>query len=380
MFRRSDQGAVAYLRANNMEAKAGRIGILTGGGDCAGLNAVIAAAVKHGTQLGYEFLGFEKGWEGILDPPMYRELTFDTVRGISHLGGTILHTTNKGRFGAKQGSGSSKRIPEEILLQAKQNLSGLGVDGLIVIGGDGSLSGALQLAEKGVRIIGVPKTIDNDLGSTEMTFGFQTAVQVAVDSLDRIHTTASSHDRVMFVEVMGRNAGWIALDAGLAGGADAILLPEFPFSLEKLVAFLTNRAKYQNASSALVVVAEGAQLEGRHITDAIAAGHEQHYGGISNQIMGAVDRMAPGKFEMRSTVLGHMQRGGSPNAFDRNLAKAYGVGAIQAYHRGEDKVMVSYCSGIIGTVPIEKAVSRLKLVTEDSLWIKTARALDVFIN
>ncbi|HEY0866929.1 MAG TPA: ATP-dependent 6-phosphofructokinase [Fimbriimonas sp.] len=363
-----------------MQSKSGRIGILTGGGDCAGLNAVIAAAVKHGTQLGYEFLGFEKGWEGILDPPMYRELTFDAVRGISHLGGTILHTTNKGRFGAKKGAGDKLAIPEDILLQAKKNLAALGVEGLIVIGGDGSLSGALQLADKGVRIIGVPKTIDNDLEATDMTFGFQTAVQVAVDSLDRIHTTASSHDRVMFVEVMGRNAGWIALEAGLAGGADAILLPEFPFELERLVEFLNHRTQYQNASSALVVVAEGATVGGKHVTDAIAAGYEQHYGGISQQIMAVVESLAPSRFEMRNTVLGHMQRGGSPNANDRNLAKAYGVGAVDAYHRGEDRVMVSFTGGRLGTVPIEKAVARLKLVSDDSVWVKTARALGVFIN
>lgn len=363
-----------------MSTKHGRIGILTGGGDCAGLNAVIAAAVKHGTQLGYEFVGFEKGWEGILDPPMYRILGFDSVRGISHLGGTILHTTNKGRFGAKKGSGDSKRIPDDVLNQARDNLKDLGVEGLIVIGGDGSLSGALQLADKGVRIVGVPKTIDNDLEATEITFGFHTAVQVAVDSLDRIHTTASSHDRVMFVEVMGRNAGWIALEAGLAGGADAILLPEFPFSIQKLVDFLIERQDYQHASSALVVVAEGATLDGRHVTDTITAGHEQHYGGISNQIMASVEKIAPNRFEMRSTVLGHMQRGGSPNAFDRNLAKAYGVEAIRAYDRGENRVMVSYSAGKTSTVSIEKAVARLKLVNPETLGVKTAQALGVFIS
>lgn len=363
-----------------MEGSKGRIGILTGGGDCAGLNAVIASAVKRGTGLGYEFVGFQKGWEGILDPPMYSELTFDSVRGISHLGGTILHTTNKGRFGAKKGAGDPNKIPDEILDQAKRNLDALGVEGLIVIGGDGSLSGALQLAERGVRIVGVPKTIDNDLAATEMTFGFQTAVQVAVDGLDRIHTTASSHDRLMFVEVMGRNAGWIALEAGLAGGADAILLPEFPFQVDRLVDFLVRRKEHQHATSALVVVAEGATLEGRHVTDGLTAGHEQHYGGISNLIMAAVEALAPGEFEMRSTILGHMQRGGSPNAYDRNLAKAYGAAAIEAYAKGEDKVMVALNNGCVTTVPIATAVAKLKLVTDDHVWVRTARALDVFIN
>lgn len=357
----------------------GRIGILTGGGDCAGLNAVIAAAVKHGIGLGYEFVGFLKGWEGILDPPMYRELTFDSVRGISHLGGTILHTTNKGRFGAKKGEGDKARIPEEILLQAKKNLNELNVEGLIVIGGDGSLSGACQLAEKGVRIIGVPKTIDNDLAATDQTFGFSTAVQVAVDSLDRIHTTAASHDRVMFVEMMGRNAGWITLEAGLAGGADAILLPEFRFDIDRLVDFLNFRYEHAMTNS-IVAVAEGAKLGGTRISDAQKAGLETHYGGISHQIMAAVEATAPGRFEMRSTILGHMQRGGSPNAVDRNLAKAYGVEAIKAYHRGENEVMVSLQGKKMTTVKIADAVERLNLVTPDTLEVQTARALGVFID
>lgn len=358
----------------------GRVGILTGGGDCAGLNAVIAAAVKHGTQLGYEFVGFEHGWEGILDPPMYRELDFEAVRGISHVGGTILHTTNRGRFGAKKGEGESERIPEEILEMARKNLAALGVEGIIVIGGDGSLSGALQLAEKGVRIIGVPKTIDNDLEATDMTFGFSTAVQVAVDSLDRIHTTAASHGRVIFVEVMGRNAGWIALTAGLAGGADAILLPEFPFEIGRLVECLLQRSETQFTSS-LVVVAEGATLDGGRVTDQERLeGQEFHYGGISHEIMRAVERVAPGRFEMRSTVLGHMQRGGSPNAQDRNLAKAYGVEAIEAWNRGEDCVMVSLRNGAMCTVPIVEAVAKLKLVTPDTLEYRTAMSLGVFVS
>ncbi|RYG19273.1 ATP-dependent 6-phosphofructokinase, partial [bacterium] len=238
-----------------------RIGIVNSGGDCAGLNAVIASIVRAGTKMGYEFVGFERGWEGLLSPIRMRGLTTADVAGISYLGGTILGTVNRGRFGAKQGEGNSRRIPREILQEAKDNLEKVGCDGLIVIGGDGTLSGAMQLAELGVKLVGVPKTIDNDLGVTDRTFGFSTSCQIVVDALDRIHTTASSHGRVIFVETMGRHAGWIALRSGLAGGANAILLPEFPFEMRDLLAFL--RQRQSTAGSSVVVVAEGVKIRER---------------------------------------------------------------------------------------------------------------------
>jgi len=357
----------------------GRIGILTAGGDCAGLNAVIASAVKYGTRLGYEFVGFIRGWEGVLTPMEYIPLTPKSVGGITHTGGTILHTTNRGRFGAKKGTGEGRGIPKEILEEARTNLSSIGVDGLIVIGGDGSLSGARQLGEIGVNVIGVPKTIDNDLAATEQTFGFSTAVNVAVEALDRVHTTATSHDRVIFVEVMGRNAGWIALKAGLAGTADAILLPEFPFTLRGLVDFLRDR-KARGGKSAIVVVAEGAKLGDKLAADGSGSGEEVHYGGIAHAIMAAVERAAPGEFEMRVNIVGHIQRGGTPNARDRNLAQAYGVAAIDAYHRGERSVMVSLNHSTITTVPLIDATSKLKMVDAGALELATAAKLGVFIS
>ncbi|MDX2065097.1 MAG: ATP-dependent 6-phosphofructokinase, partial [Fimbriimonadaceae bacterium] len=280
----------------------GRIGILTSGGDCSGLNAVIASAVKVGVARGYEFIGFIRGWEGVLDPLDYVPLTLDSVRGISFIGGTILKTTNRGRFGGKVGAGGVRMIPPEIIAMAKRNLDSLGVESLIVIGGDGSLSAALQLADAGVRIIGVPKTIDNDLNSTDRTFGFATAVQVVMAALDRIHTTASSHDRIFFVETMGRHAGWIALRAGIAGGADAILVPEFPFRVQDLTEFLLWR--HREFGSSIVVVAEGAKVDDRLVTQGNANTSEVLLGGVSTEIMRMIERLAPGEFDMRGTVLG----------------------------------------------------------------------------
>lgn len=353
-----------------------KVGILTSGGDCAGLNAVIASIVRAGIPMGYRFVGFERGWEGLLTPTHCRDLDLADIRGISHLGGTILKTTNKGRFGAKD-IGGVRRIPLEILEDAKRNAEQLGLAGLIVIGGDGSLSGALQLGELGLPIIGVPKTIDNDLSGTDRTFGFSTAVQVVVDSLDRIHSTATSHDRVMFVETMGRHAGWIALRAGLAGGAHAILIPEFPFRIEDLVDFLGHRKAH--TGSTVVVVAEGAKIRDAVVGHASASG-EVLLGGVSTQLVNEVEALAPGMFDMRVTVLGHVQRGGTPNAPDRTLAKGYGVAAIKAFHAGHFGHMVRYNCGEMDIVPISEACGSLKLVTRAALDYQTATELGVFIH
>lgn len=355
-----------------------RIGILTSGGDCSGLNAVIASIVKVGVPLGCEFIGFVRGWEGVLSPMEYRPLGLDDVRGISHHGGTILKTTNRGRFGAKAGEGGVKRIPQEVLEEAKQNLDALGIEALIVIGGDGSLNGALQLAELGVNIVGVPKTIDNDLMATDRTFGFSTSVQVVTEALDRIHTTAASHNRILLVETMGRHAGWIALRPGLAGGADAILLPEFSFRLGALVEFL--RYRQEKYGSSIVVVAEGAKINDQLVVREGFKASEVTLGGVSNHIMQAIEAAAPGEFEMRGTVLGHVQRGGTPNSADRILAKAYGVGAIKAVLREDYGKMVAYQGQDVTTVPIADACGQLKLVTEDTMEYRTARDLGVFIH
>ncbi len=357
-----------------------KIGILNGGGDVQPLNAVIASIVKSGVKRGYEFVGFEKGWEGVLSPMLYRTLDQKAVRGISHVGGTILGTVNKGRFAAKKGEGEVNRIPDEILNEAKANLEKVGVEALIVIGGDGTLTGALQLAEKGVNIVGVPKTIDNDLKSTDKTFGFSTAVDIATEALDRIHTTATSHDRVIFVEVMGRHAGWIALYSGLAGGADMILLPEIPFDYGKIIEYLRKR-KETGYRASVVVVAEGAKAkEGSLTIRENADMAEVKLGGISNTIIHNIERMAPGEFELRSTILGHVQRGGTPNSEDRILAKQYGVAAVDAIEKGEFGKMVSLKGDQIVFVPIADAVEQLKLVTLDSLPLQTAKKIGVFFG
>ncbi len=355
-----------------------RIGIVNSGGDCAGLNAVIASIVRAGVRMGYEFVGFERGWEGLLSPIKSRPLGLSEVAHISNLGGTILGTVNRGRFGAKQGQGDPRKIPREILLEAKANVEQTGCDGLIVIGGDGTLSGAMQLADTGVRLVGVPKTIDNDLSVTDRTFGFSTSCQIVVDALDRIHTTASSHGRVIFVETMGRHAGWIALRSGLAGGANVILLPEFPFDMRNLLAFL--RERHRSSGSSVIVVAEGVKIRGgasgRH-----RQGQEIHLGGAANMVMAALEDMSDrDEFEMRGVVLGHIQRGGTPNSADRMLSKAYGVAAINAYHEGEFGKMVYYKNLTMMTCPILEAVGTLKRVNEQDLEYRTARQLGVFIH
>jgi ATP-dependent phosphofructokinase / diphosphate-dependent phosphofructokinase len=362
-----------------MDQPTKRIGIVNAGGDCAGINAVISAVVKSGIPLGYEFIGFERGWEGLLSPLMYRKLDLHAVRNISFLGGTILRTTNRGRFGAKVGEGEVGKIPEEILEEAKGHLKELGIEGLILIGGDGTMSGGLQLAEHGVNIVGVPKTIDNDLGMTDQTFGFSTAVSIAVEAIDKVQTTAYSHDRLIFVECMGRYAGWISLFAGLAGGADAILLPEFPFSAEKFVNFLHSRRK-NHKYYAVVVVAEGLKIGDKLIQQAYGNSSEVKLGGVSVQLMHVLEEMTPGDFEMRNVVLGHVQRGGSPNAEDRILAKSYGVAAMEAYARGDFNSIVCLRKGEMTTVSIAQAVDKLKLVTADTKEYQVAKKLGVFID
>lgn len=357
-----------------------KIGILNSGGDVPGLNAVIASAVKYGTSRGHEFVGFNKGWEGLLDCDLI-PLNLKSVSGISHLGGTILHSVNKGRFAGKINGGDKNKIPDEILELAKSNLEKLGIGALIVIGGDGTLSGAMQLVEKGVNIVGVPKTMDNDLNGTEQTFGFSTAVSVVVDAIDRIHTTAASHDRIFFIETMGRHAGWIGLYSGLAGGANAILLPELQFTYEKLIAFL-NRRNDQGNFHSIIVVAEGVKpLAGDlSVMKNVDDKPEFRLGGISYKIMEKMDELVPGRFEMRNVVLGHTQRGGSPNAEDRILSKTYGSSAIDAIEQGKFGEMVCLKDAKISTVPIMEAVGKLKLVTVDNQVYQTARKTGIYFG
>lgn len=352
-----------------------KVGIVISGGDCAGLNAVISGIVRVGTTLGYNFVGFERGWEGILDQ-RFRILDISAIRGITHLGGTILHTTNHGRFAAKTGVGDKTRIDSDILKQTRDQLHKMKIDGLIVIGGDGTLSGAEQLAEAGVKIVGVPKSIDNDLSSTDKTFGFSTAVQIATDALDKIHTTATSHERVFFVECMGRHAGWISLYAGLAGGANAILLPEFYVNVGEFIEFLRKRQEDEKRS-AMVVVAEGIILPQRLFAE---GGSEVRLAGVSEFLMGLIEKAEPKRFEMRHVVLGHTQRGGSPNAEDRMLSKRYGISAIEAYHARLFGSMVRVRDGYMETIPLSEAVSNLKVVTHEDHIYQSAKKVGIYIN
>lgn len=352
-----------------------RVGILTSGGDCPGLNAVLWAAATSATTLGWEMLGFSDGYEGLLCPVRYRVLDQQNTGGIMQLGGTIIGTTNKGRFVAKVGAGDVARIPAEIINEAKETLDGLGVQALICIGGDGSLSTAQQLFEAGIPVVGVPKTIDNDLSATATTFGFNSAVACVSDALDRLHTTAISHRRVMVVEVMGRHAGWIALHGGLAGGANMILLPEIPFEYDKVVEFI-NRHFDNGGRAAIVVVAEGAHAKDADIVSK-AAGHpgEVKLGGIGSQVADVISSRT--EHDTRLVVLGHLQRGGAPTTLDRILGMRFGVGAVKLIQEKKFGHMVSYQNYNIGSVPIPEAVGQLKMVDPSSQVLEAARTLGI---
>jgi ATP-dependent phosphofructokinase / diphosphate-dependent phosphofructokinase len=328
-----------------------KIAVLTGGGDCPGLNAVIRAVVRRGEQHGLEVMGIREGWRGLLDPPMHFRLTREATSGTLHLGGTILGTSRTNPF-KKPANG-----PDIVL----KNLRSLNVAAVIAIGGEDTLGVATRLAEHGLRVVGVPKTIDNDLGATDYTFGFDTAVQIAVDAIDRLHTTAESHHRVLIVEVMGRHAGWIALHSGLAGGANVILIPERPFDIDAVCGYIEKR--FARHYAPIVVVAEGA--EPKEGTMEMQAGELDAFGHVRLGGIGQVlerEIQARTGFESRQTVLGHVQRGGTPTAFDRVLATRFGLHAIDAMHDGESGVMVALRGTDIERVKLTAATNELKLV------------------
>jgi len=351
-----------------------RIGILTSGGDCPGLNAVIRGVVRAATNADWEVIGFHDGFEGLLPPARYEMLNLRRTAGIMQLGGTILGTTNKGHFVAKVGDGRKTAVLPEVLELARTTLCTLGIDALIVVGGDGSLSTALQLDRAGIPTVGVPKTIDNDLEATAMTFGFDSAVACVADALDRLHTTATSHKRVMAVEVMGRHAGWIALYGGLAGGADIILIPEIPFAHER-VAEAVRAREAEGCLSTLVVVAEGASpVAGEPISHQVGLG-EYKLGGMGERV--AAEIAARTGKETRTCVLGHLQRGGDPTTLDRILGTRFGVYAVQMIAEGRTGHMVSYRNDQVQAVPLEDAVHRLKLVVPDSQMVQQARAMGI---
>jgi len=331
-----------------------RVGVLTGGGDCPGLNAVIRAVVRRGIQeFGLEFVGFRDGWRGPLEADTV-PLDVHAVRGILPRGGTILGSSRTNPF---KETGSGRNGVERI----KDNMAGLGVDALIAIGGEDTLGAAARLYQEGINVVGVPKTIDNDLSATDYTFGFDTAVNIAMEAIDRLHTTAESHHRALIVEVMGRHAGWIALHAGLAGGANVILIPERPFDIDKVCSWVEHR--FQTKYAPIVVVAEGAHPANEDL--AVSTGQLDSFGHVR---LGGVGQMLSEEIEKRTgkearcTVLGHIQRGGTPTAFDRVLATRFGLHAIAAVHEEDFGSMVALRGTDIVRVPLTEATRELKTV------------------
>ena len=343
-----------------------RIGVLTSGGDAPGLNAVLRAVVKTANGLGYEVLGIEDGFEGLMGGTKYRVLTSQDVRGLLPMGGTILRTTNKGHFGGKRVVGAEN----DPYLEAAGNIERLGLRGLITIGGEGTQAIAIEFSKLGVSIIGVPKTIDNDLPGTDRTFGFDTALQVATDAIDRLHTTAASHERVMILEVMGRHVGWIALHAGIAGGADVILIPEIPFDTQIIADKILERER-TGSSFSILVVSEGAHPKGSQPIYANAG----RLGGVGFMLTESLAELT-GK-DCRCVVLGHLQRGGTPTPYDRLLSTRYGAAAVNAIHNGLSGEMVALRAQEIVTVPLEEATGHLKTVRPHNDLIRTARGLGV---
>ena len=352
-----------------------RIGVLTSGGDCPGLNAVLRGVYCAAKEVGWEVLGFRDGFEGMLvDGGDIMVLNRENTAGIMQVGGTILGTTNKGHFTSKVGAGERSRIPDEVIVKASKTCRDLDLSAIIAIGGDGSMSTALQLYRAGFPMIGVPKTIDNDLEATAMTFGFDSAVACVTDALDRLHTTAASHKRAIIVQVMGRHAGWIALWGGLAGAADVILIPEIPFSLEK-VAEVVEKRDAAGFKSTMIVVAEGARTHhGQQFRKQSTSG-EWRLGGIGEMVAQEVE-VRSGK-ETRVCVLGHLQRGGDPTTLDRILGIRFGVKAVQLAQEERFGTMVSYQNYEVLDVPIADAVHRLKKVPPDCQLVGTARAMGI---
>jgi 6-phosphofructokinase 1 len=350
------------------------IGVLTSGGDCPGLNAVIRGVVKASWQLGFDCVGFLKGYEGLYDPVCYKSLTPENTTGILKQGGTILGSTNKGRFVATVGVSNRQEIEPRLLAGVKTTVDQLGIEGLVCVGGDGSLSIAQQFHEYGIPVVGVPKTIDNDLSATAFTFGFDSAIECATNALDRLHTTAASHERIMVLEVMGRHAGWIALHSGIAGGGDVILLPEIPWTWESVCHKILNRES-QGKRFTLVVVAEGAELPDAGHVGKDQSGAQARLGGIGQVVADEIERRL--QRDTRVAVLGHLQRGGDPTTFDRVLATQYGAHAVRLIVEGKLGEMVCYSPPEISSVPISDAVHELRRVDHNGSAVQAARALGI---
>ncbi len=351
-----------------------RIAVNTGGGDAPGLNAVIRAVVRSAERLGWEVYGIRESYDGLFEDGGLVRLDRDAVRGITHRGGTILGTTNRGNplrwpVTAEDGSVSYVDRSQEVL----DALAEAEIDALIAIGGDGSLDIAHQLHAKGLRVVGVPKTIDNDLAATSLTFGFLTAVETATDAIDKLHSTAEAHQRVMVVEVMGRSAGWIALFSGIAGSADVILIPEIPYDLGRVCEKIESRYVDERREFAIVVVAEGAFPVGGAPLFQQAGGGQRRLGGMAQQV--AMDIEERTGRETRHLVLGHLQRGGGPNSYDRLLALRFGAAAVKLVRDGRFGCMVALDPPDVLAVPLREAIASIKTVPVDGDIVQTARAL-----
>lgn len=353
-----------------------RIGVLTGGGDAPGLNAVIRAVVKTAIRVyGWSVIGIEHSFDGLLHETQTQPLGLDEVRGLLPRGGTILGTVNRGPFAWRTLDGRAER-DEAAYQEALRNFNHLGLDALIAIGGEGTQRAAYEFSLLGMPVVGVPKTIDNDVVGTDLTFGFDTALDIATEAIDRLHTTAESHGRVMLVEVMGRHVGWIALQSGMAGGADVILIPEIPFSAEKAAEKVMQREQ-QGRHFSIIVVAEGARPIGGELVykEKGGAGGAERLGGIAERVAAEISRLT--KKESRVVVLGHLQRGGSPTAFDRMLASCYGSAAVRAIADGNFGQMVAWTCNQLTTVPLEQCVKAVKGVPPDHYLIRVARDLSI---
>ena len=354
-----------------------RLAVNTGGGDAPGLNAVIRSVVISALNMGWEVFGIQKGYRGLMEEGGLLPLDRSSVEGIAHLGGTILGTTNRGnplRWPRTLPDGTVEEVDRSgDLIEAFRDH---GFDALIAIGGDGSLRIAAELSEKGLPVVGVPKTIDNDLAATQVTFGFHTAVQTASDAIDKLHSTAKAHSRLMVVELMGRHTGWIALFAGLAGSADAILIPEIPFRMDRLCRDLEAKVE-RGPSYGIVVVAEGSRPEGGEasVVETEAGGEPWRYGGVAERVAQEIQE-ATG-VETRSLVLGHLQRGGQPTAYDRLLALRFGAAAVDLVARKNFGCMVALDPPEVRAVPLRTAVDELKRVPVRGDVVVTARRLGI---
>jgi ATP-dependent phosphofructokinase / diphosphate-dependent phosphofructokinase len=356
-----------------------RIGVVVGGGDCPGLNAVIRSVAKAAAQRDWETIGIIGGYDGLLPPGNSRLLDYQALDGLLIRGGTILGTANRGQFTAKVGHGEIRGLPTDLLDNVKRGMSELGLSALVAIGGDGSLSIAQQLHEYGIPVVGIPKTIDNDLEGTLWTFGFDSAVACATDAIDRLHTTAESHRRVMVLELMGRYAGWIAMFSGVAGGADVILIPEIPFSYEAICRKIQDREQHGKQFT-IVVVAEGAREKGGDFVTSAGAveNREARLGGIGATVAKEIEQRT-GK-ESRVCVLGHLQRGGGPTSFDRALCSIFGAEAVELIAAEDFGKMVAFQGSQMGSIKISDAVGKLKTVRPEGSFARTARALGICLG